>query len=64
VPGVKGTAGGSDGENGKHSHDRMTNASAAAAVALGAAEHLVGGQAQQPGHHLGQRQSLAVAAFP
>jgi len=42
----------------------MTNASAAAAVALSAAEHLVGGQAQQPGHHLGERQLLAVAAFP
>ena len=42
----------------------MTKASAAAAVALSATEHLVGGQAQQPGRHLGQRQLLAVAAFP
>ena len=61
LPGIGGAAGCRDGKDGEHGDDAVAHAALAAALALGAAEDVVGGDAEQPGDDLGEREGLAVA---
>jgi hypothetical protein len=61
VPGIDGAAGGEHDEQRERGDNAVADASFAAAVAFGAAEDVVGGDAQKPGHHLGKRELFSVA---
>ena len=61
LPGIDRAAGRRDGEDGEGGDDAIAHATLAAALALGAAEDVVGGYAEQTGNDLGESELLAVA---
>src|SRR5262245_28835099 len=63
MPGVDGAAAGTDRKDQEHARERRPKPVASSACALGAAENVVGGNADQAGDHLGEAEALAVAAL-
>ena len=61
LPGIDGAAGRGDGEDGERGDDAVAHAPLAAALALGAAKHVVRGKTEQTRDHLGECKLLAVA---
>ena len=62
VPGIDRTAGGGDREQQEHARERRPEPVAPPPRPLGAADDVVGGNADQAGDHLGEAERLAVAA--
>ena len=61
VPGIGRAAGGGDREQQKHARERRPEPVAPSPRPLGAADDVVGSDANQAGHRLGEAEALAVA---